>query len=381
MYRATPITQRDGSQLQNSNCRMASIATGIDFHTLGATTSTGARMRARQDDQQGGTDAGDAKQAWASYDKYLNVRDGDPFAKLLDYLRAGHLVHIDVWHAATGGPCLSGSGNYGHTMAVAPEQSGTRWLVSDPWCKPAKWTWVEEAKLRQGAERWGGEVTSGARKEPDWEGADHNLRQRIYARIARRLMRRWYPGNEADDDLPDTGGGGAVMFTITAKQAGDDAMGIYWNPARWTITKAEVPVYADTSGTDQVTKLKKGAVVTTFGARAVTDADGRDTAWKAVLVNTGGLVPGTDDPAIKAILWVRSSDLPTTSDPTSGDWDNSIWAIAHDPTGRYPAPPPPEPEPDPEPEDCATRVAAAIALRDDEWAEWMLTGSPGSETG
>jgi hypothetical protein len=30
MYRATPVTQRDGSALANSNCRMASVATGMD---------------------------------------------------------------------------------------------------------------------------------------------------------------------------------------------------------------------------------------------------------------------------------------------------------------------------------------------------------------
>ena len=47
------------------------------------------------------------------------------------------MVMLDVWHASTGGPCLSGSGAYGHTMIVAPERSGADWLTSDPWCKPA----------------------------------------------------------------------------------------------------------------------------------------------------------------------------------------------------------------------------------------------------
>ena len=54
-YRAEPITQRDGSAQENSNCRLASAATGIDFHTLGAITSTGAKMRSYSGDPEGGT--------------------------------------------------------------------------------------------------------------------------------------------------------------------------------------------------------------------------------------------------------------------------------------------------------------------------------------
>ena len=52
IYRPTPISQRDGSEFANVNCRMSGIATGIDYHTLGAITSTGAEMRSRQSDQQ-----------------------------------------------------------------------------------------------------------------------------------------------------------------------------------------------------------------------------------------------------------------------------------------------------------------------------------------
>src|SRR5262245_10909828 len=111
-YRADAVTQRDGSALQNSNCRMASIATGLDYHTLGAKTSTGAKMRQSQDDQSGGTDAGDAKQAWArGYSETLVIRDGNTWADALDDLRDGRLIHLDVWHVTVGGPCLSGSGS------------------------------------------------------------------------------------------------------------------------------------------------------------------------------------------------------------------------------------------------------------------------------
>src|SRR5262245_4263269 len=115
MYRAKPVTQRDGSSLANSNCRMASIATGIDFQTKGATKSTGAEMRSRQSDQSGGTDSSDAREAWQSYNQSLTVRDGATFDNALADLKAGHFVHLDVWAASVRGVCLSGSGAYGHT--------------------------------------------------------------------------------------------------------------------------------------------------------------------------------------------------------------------------------------------------------------------------
>ena len=121
-YRPAPVTQRDGSSLANSNCRMASIATGLDFHTLGAKKSTGAKMRSYTSDQSGGTDSGDADEAWAQgYGEDLNVEDGKSFDDALAALQEGHLVHLDVWHASVGGPCLSGSGAYGHTIVVAPD--------------------------------------------------------------------------------------------------------------------------------------------------------------------------------------------------------------------------------------------------------------------
>jgi len=79
---------------------MASVATGIDFESGGATTSTGGAMRARCSDQSGGTDSGDAAEAWASYGQELRVRDGATFGDALADLGAGRLVHLDVWQAA-----------------------------------------------------------------------------------------------------------------------------------------------------------------------------------------------------------------------------------------------------------------------------------------
>ena len=99
-YRVAPVTQRDGSELASSNCRLASAACGIDYHSKGAILSNGAEMRARQSDQSGGTDSGDAAEAWASYGETLRIRDGATFADALYDLEAGRLVHLDVWAAS-----------------------------------------------------------------------------------------------------------------------------------------------------------------------------------------------------------------------------------------------------------------------------------------
>ena len=105
-------------------------------------------------DQSGGTDSGDAAEAWASYGQSLRIRDGETWADAVDDLEDGRLVHLDVWAAAMApAGCPSGTGQYGHTIAVAPEQSGTRWLVSDPWCSPPKWAWIDEVLLREAPRR------------------------------------------------------------------------------------------------------------------------------------------------------------------------------------------------------------------------------------
>ena len=137
-YRAAPVTQRDGSRLANSNCRMASIATGLDFDTLGAKKSTGAKMRCPSGDQEGGTDSGDAKRAWANgYGENLDIQDGKSWDDVLTDLKCFRYVHLDVWHATVGGPCLSGTGRYGHTIVVAPD-CGQRVVGRRPVVQPAQ---------------------------------------------------------------------------------------------------------------------------------------------------------------------------------------------------------------------------------------------------
>ena len=380
-YRAAPVTQRDGSALQYSNCRMASIATGIDYQTLGGTTSTGAKMRARQSDKEGGTDSSDAVTAWASYDQRLIVRDGETWDQLVEDLRAGRLVHIDVWHATAGGPCLSGSGGYGHTMAVAPEsrmyENRAQWLVADPWCLPASWRWWDAAKLKAGAEKWGSQVFT--RATAGWPRPYSEQELRILMRVAaRELMERFRPDHEAGpDDIPDTGGAAnRIMFTVTqiqaAETAGGGAMGIVFNPQRWQTTK-EVDVFLDSSFSKKVTALKSGHIYTMLGVKAIVDADGKDNSARAILTTTGGLVPGTDDETQRTILWIKGADAGNgiTTQPA---WDESIWQLATHPEGRYPCPPAPD-LPD-VPSDCSLEVLSAIEVRDAQWEEALQMGAP-----
>jgi hypothetical protein len=216
-YRADPVTQRDGSSLANSNCRMAAGATVIDYDTLGSVTSSGSAMRARQSDQSGGTDSGDLSQAWASYGESLGIRDGYAWSDAMADLRAGRAIVLDVWHAAAGGPCVSGSGAYGHSIAVAPEfhSDGDRVLTCDPWCSPARWDWWAIQKLEHGASVWADQVYGRSTGGP-------------IAGLVRELMTRWRPGREASPaDVLDTGGAGRILYSRSAAHAAEvDPMGL-----------------------------------------------------------------------------------------------------------------------------------------------------------
>ena len=246
-YRGKAVTQHDGSSLANANCRMASIATGLDFETVGGTTSTAKRMRSYTDDQSGGTDSSDAVQSWSrGYGKSLRVRDGATFTDALADLQAGRMVHLDVWHASVGGPCLSGSGTYGHTMAVAPDKNADGWAVADPWCNPGAWHRVTEAKLRAGAEEWGRRVYSSATAgRADWHDLSRADQLVLLRLAAKALMTQYHPGNPAPMDWMPHGadtGGGSILYTTTkanpkgSAAAEDPTMDHrYANPANGTV--------------------------------------------------------------------------------------------------------------------------------------------------
>jgi len=333
-YRPTPITQRDGSPLANSNCRCASISAGLDWDTQGGKKSTGAKMRSYMSDQSGGTDSSDASQAWTKgYSESLSVRDGYTFDNALQDLDNGSLVHLDVWHASTSGSgiCRSGSGAYGHTIAVLPERSGDGWLVNDPWCSPPKWASVSEASLRNGAEEWGRRVYGAAAMEADWPTAGTSLRAAIVRRIVKRFMDLSYPGHiRAIPEGDDTGGAQSILFTRTQAHAGEDmgtAYALKGTPIGLATTTVAIGLIPTQGG--EFYQVPIGTKRNVFAV--VTISDGPYDGDTAYLVQ----IPSGQDET--GLLLSQAADYVPT--PPGGDGDTDA--------------------------------------RDAEWREWLLAGSPG----
>ena len=174
IYRAANVSQVDGSPLQFSNCRMAVLATHLDFHTKGKKTSTGAKMRSFQDDQIGGSDSSDARIAWErGYGEKLVIRDGQSWERLLEDRSRLWFVSLDVWYASLP-ERRQANASFGHSIGVAPENNGSQWLVGDPLRRDGAWNWMESADLKQAAEDWGRRILAGASGKthgPDGEDA------------------------------------------------------------------------------------------------------------------------------------------------------------------------------------------------------------------
>jgi hypothetical protein len=286
-YRPAFVTQRDGSSLASSNCRMASAAMGLDFETRGAKTSSGAKMRSYTDDQSGGTDSGDAKQAWdRGYDQTLTVRDGGTFDQALADLRAWRAVHLDIWAAATGQECLSGSGDYGHTVIVLPDYTADGWAVGDPWCTGG-YGRIPESKLRKGAETWGSEVYGRAAEEPDYPTDGPGPRDprvlAIVARIVRRFMSEHYPGGPPGELRHADTGGGSILFTVTHPLEGD-VIPLYSAGDRKRILPAGTDLY-DAPGGTKTGDLSEGSAKNTVFRIVAQDKPDKPGWW---LIDGGG---------------------------------------------------------------------------------------------
>lgn len=100
IYRPRMVEQDDGSVRQWDNCTMASAAMAIDRHTLGRIRTTGARMRACQYDQSGGTDLSDAKTAWSRcFGQYLDVRLKITWSTFISAVKAGRGAIVVGWYS------------------------------------------------------------------------------------------------------------------------------------------------------------------------------------------------------------------------------------------------------------------------------------------
>jgi hypothetical protein len=245
---------------------MAAAAVGLDYHTLGAKVSTGAKMRGFSGDTSGGTNTDEIERAWKQgYSEDPVTRDGNVWSKVLEDLAAGRLVMLQVWAATVGSQlCLSGSGQYGHGISVSPEMrltNGVRqWLTADPWCKPARWKWVDEVRLRAGAERWANKVSASGPSLPIKDIAPDLL-----AGLVSALMARNTPDNPADEDPePPSVGGGGILFASTKPQQ-DEATDMSINTNGSAITSkrrvtllADAGFYADADLTEKYGELALG---------------------------------------------------------------------------------------------------------------------------
>jgi hypothetical protein len=283
----------------------------------------------------------------STYNEELGVGNGQTFDDALELLRGGRCLQLDVWHATCRGPCLSGSGEYGHDLAVAPEQSGDRWLVNDPWCSPASWQWWAEDLLRAGAEQFGSMSYTAATSGPPARG-ERELR-RFMAREARRLFGLYFPGREAPIRPPDTGGSsGRILFTYTAAHGDREELDMPINSAEGLASAlvADVPqgldFYRDPNLADRLGSMSKPATVPFIG-----NPIGETVAGGARAIQV-----------VTATAYGDGSSRPTIVYVAAG-------AIA---PYRKPSVPPADPD-----------VDEAIAERDDEWRAWLLEGAPGSE--
>lgn len=329
VYRAEPVTQRDGSSLENSNCRYASIATGIDFDTQGTITSTGKKMRDYSNDPSGGSWAEDGVRAWRNgYEMQLYVDDGEPFDNAIDLLHDGRLVHLEVWSATCGGPCCTSA--CGHVMAIAPESRQNNgeweWLVADPWCKPPKWVWWRQSKLKAGAEEWADRC--GFRSAQGGGPRDiRDLHPEARARIVKELMTLWTPDRPlrpADDNYEPSvwlgaQGGAPILFTHTGPSNKEsynvaiNANGSALASKRRVTLTADAGFYEDAGLTKKYGTLSAGTDRVFIGPALGTNS-------YAILVHTSKPYDdGTDRDTVVYVTKDKCSDPFTVETPPDDD--------------------------------------------------------------
>jgi len=132
-----------------SNCTMASGAMALDFHTLGRLQVWGGDLRHRQDDQEGGTDLGDVRQAWAAYGETLTIRSGRGWSSLTADRSAGRYLVVQGQGDVPGSATFTG----GHACVLGTETNqGGDWLWGDPLA--GGWQWASPGAIRKWMEAW-----------------------------------------------------------------------------------------------------------------------------------------------------------------------------------------------------------------------------------
>lgn len=149
-----------------ANCTMASGAIALAYHTRGEREPWGGHLRHEQDDQSGGTDLYDLRQAWERYaGETLTIKTGagwSAVAKAHDEKRA-------IVLQGTGE--VPGAGDYAGAHAVCigiDTNNAGSWLLYDPLV--SAYQWVSASSLRSWAERFHSSIAfavSRVVEEPD----------------------------------------------------------------------------------------------------------------------------------------------------------------------------------------------------------------------
>jgi hypothetical protein len=196
----------------------------------------------------------------------------------------------------------------------------------------------------------------------------------VLRHIVKRLMSRYHPGDDGEEDPTedpgDTGGVQRVMYTASTAHApaptptpptGGTDMGIVYRPERWKVAEG-TPFYASPGGA-KVGQFSKAMTVTSLGpALDPADSDGIDYSYRAVLVVSGAVTNASE----RKVVWIaRPAGDP---EPAPAEWKDGTWSLLNDPSGVYPCPPG---------TDCSDAVVQAVNVRDGQWREWALEGSPG----
>jgi hypothetical protein len=136
-------------------CTFSSGAMGLDYHTKGGIKVWGGQLAKKPGvDPRDGGNLQELAKAWAAYGQNLNIKTGEPFSALVNFLKAGHgaVVQGDYDQLSLATKCQD-SFDGDHAVYINPEFSGTKVLMGDPLCK--SWKWIELSELRRYMEKLG----------------------------------------------------------------------------------------------------------------------------------------------------------------------------------------------------------------------------------
>jgi hypothetical protein len=162
-----PVHELHSSHKFN-NCTMAVGATAADYHSGGRVKVRAGDMRHHQDDQVLGTDLRDLAKAWDFYGLDL-VAMQNGWDGVIENLKEGRMILLPGKSGLLRGAC-SQSQRTEHMIGLHPrgkrELVGDKIYAYDPYCKPAKWVYMDRPMVRAFYESLGWPYGITRRREP-----------------------------------------------------------------------------------------------------------------------------------------------------------------------------------------------------------------------